>query len=98
MILYRVNIAAHEGEGDEADHSEWFASLEAAMRRRAELIRENPTDEGWLFSSDFAIDRYELAKLPLKQLALAILNDKGYVVRYEEVVPPYTPKPHTVEL
>lgn len=89
MKVYRLNIQPDEAAGEGEDHDEYFASLDAARRRRAELIRANPEMEGHRTESDFAIERVTLADLPPAKLVLAVLNRKGYAEKTEMVVPEY---------
>lgn len=57
MVLYRLEIAPAESDGEGEDHDEWFGSLRAARRRRAELIRADPHLNGHRIGSDFRIER-----------------------------------------
>lgn len=91
MKLYCLSIAPSESDGEGEDHDEWFTSLEAAKRRRRELIRDNPGLVGHKFGRDFEIEEIIFAKLPQKALALAILNRRGYVAQRTVVVPSYIP-------
>ena len=91
-IFYRLEIAPSESDGEGEDHDEWFTSLEAARRRRAELIRADPHLEGHRYGSDFCVSRVILRDLSPKALVLAVLNRAGHVESSEEVVPEYKPK------
>lgn len=92
MIVYQLHIDEREDDGEGEDHDEWFSSLTAAKRRRAQLIRERPPED-YKYGSDFQIDRVSLTRtLSPKRLALAILNRRGFVANREAaVVPEYTP-------
>jgi len=89
MIVYRLHIAPNEGQGEGEDCDEWFSSLSVAIKRRSDLVRDNPNMEGHLYGADYQIDKVVLAKLPLKQLALAILNRKEYFIDQTIVVQEY---------
>lgn len=73
-VLYCLNVYPGEGEPEGEVHDEWFTSLEAAKRRRAYHIAQDPTLGDHPFDMDYAIYRVTLAALPRKRLALAILN------------------------
>jgi hypothetical protein len=95
--LYRLGISPDESQGEGEDHDRWFASIVAAKRERAKLIREIPADE-YKFGEDFAIDEVTIANLPPRALALAILNRKGWVsTRVHSVVEAYRPPPRSEE-
>ena len=95
MIVYELHISPDEYESDDKDCDEWFSSLRAAKKRRAELIKEYPTKEGQRFDSDFSIDRVVISSLPHRDLVLALLNGSGFIRSKETVVEPYVflPKP-----
>lgn len=89
MRVYQLHIAPSECDAEGEDHDEWFSSLIAAQRRRADLIAEGPDLK---YGEDFAIDAVDLAQLAPKTLALALLNRKGFVKSRRRVVGPYRPE------
>jgi hypothetical protein len=89
MILYRLRVQPSEFQGEGEDCDEWFTSLRAARRRRRELIRDNPDLTDCRIASDYEVERVELADLPPRELALAILNRRGAFLSCVEVVPAY---------
>ena len=94
MHVYRLHIKPLESDSEGEDHDEWFTSLRAAKKRRAELIRNNPTLNDHPTGCDFDIDCYEVKKLPRTALILALLNrrDSAWSTRRVEVVRPYKPR------
>jgi hypothetical protein len=92
VTLYRLGICADESQGEGEDHDEWFGSLGAARRRRAELIRVSPRLAGHRYGEDFEIERVVFRDLPRRALLLAALNWRGCVELQEEVVPRYVPR------
>jgi hypothetical protein len=74
MRVYRLSIEPGEYDSEGEDHDEWYPSLLAAAERRAELIKENPSLEGHRTGRDFEIAAFDLADLPPRRLALALLN------------------------
>lgn len=97
MKLYQLHIAPGEDEGEGSDWDEWFPSLKDAKKRRAALIRENPTMGGCRYDRDYQIDAVTFVNLPVKQLVLQVLNHKGYVGERVEVVPEYRARERTPE-
>lgn len=91
MTFYRLHIAPDEAEGEGEDHDQWFTSLRAARRRRAELIADNPSLRGHRYGQDFKIERVELVQLPPQALLLAVLNGRGYIEQRSTVIENYKP-------
>ena len=89
MRIYRLGIEPGEANSEGEDHDEYFSSLDAAGRRRAELIREDPDLDGHRYGEDFEIERIDLADLAPRAMLLAILNRKGYIAAREVVVAAY---------
>jgi hypothetical protein len=97
--FYRLSIAPNESEGEGLDCSEWFTSLMAAKRRRAELIAAwmpngANAGESHHLGCDYAIDRYVLARgMKRRDLILAILNRTGWAEHVPETVVPEWTQP-----
>lgn len=91
MIVYRLGRLPSEDAPEGEDWDEYFSSLAAAKVRRRELIREDPDLVGHPTKRDFEIEATELANLPKKKLALALLNREHYVAGRTVVVPHYRP-------
>ena len=92
MKLYRLHIAPGEDAGEGEDHDEWFRSLRAAKRRRAELIGDNPLMEGHRYGVDYEIDCYEwLGRAGPLALLLDTLKRRFTLAQITRVVPPYKP-------
>ena len=91
MKLYKLDIAPGESNGEGEDHDEWFSSLDAAKKRRQELIDANPSMGGHRYGEDYAISRVEFAELPPLKLLLAVLNRTGWNKHTEVIVPWYAP-------
>ena len=89
MKVYCLHIHPDESDESKTNRNEYFSSLAAAEKRRANLIAEDPNLDDHPLGSDYAIWSLTLAKLPTKKLVLAILNGVGYVVKRDEVVPDY---------
>lgn len=95
--VYRLNVERKEDDADGGDYDEWFGSLREAQKRRAELIREDPTLAERVCRETYAIDRVFIDDLPRKRLILAILNRHNVIgtswqFSSIEAVPPYTAK------
>lgn len=91
LVLYRVRIAPGEYDGDGEDHDEWFASKREALRRRRELIAENPLLEEHKYGADYQIDRCVFAPLGKRALLLRVLNRDGMFVSSRVVATEYRP-------
>lgn len=93
MTVYQLHISGSDYDADGEDFDEYFSSLEAARRRRKQLIDADPKMKDCRFDSDYKIDKLTLStKLSPRQLILAILNRKGYVKERETVVEEYQVK------
>lgn len=91
MKLYQLKIRPDESQSEAENCDEWFSSLEAARRRRIELIKTTHPSE-YRYGSDFAIVEVIFAKLPTRQLLLAVLNRRGYAASQRVVVTDYIPQ------
>lgn len=91
MRLYQLSVAPGEYDGEGEDHDEWFMSLKAAKARRVELIAENPELTDHRFGADFAISAVDVKQLSPRNLALAILNGRGWQKASREVIAAYKP-------
>jgi len=96
MKLYKLEIAPPETEGEGEDWSEWFTSLQAARKRRAELIEQDPKLSDHRYGHDYEISRVTFASLPLRELLLAVMNRKG-ISKSEVVVSYYEPRRGSME-
>jgi hypothetical protein len=94
LPLYRVTVYPNEVDAEGMDKDEWFYSLDAARRRRRELIKEG---DDYKYGQNFRIDRVRLKDLPPKALILACLHGDA-VESVEEVVAAYRPKGRYKEL
>lgn len=93
-VLYVLRIDADENQAAGAEYDEWFTSLATALRRRAELIERNPTEENQRVRESYAIDKVELYKLPPKDLLLLVLNrDRRFIRSSTNVVLSYVFQP-----
>ncbi len=97
MNFYRLNVAPDEYDSDDKDCNEWFSSLDAAKKRRADFIATHPTRDGQRDDSDFSIDHVTLTTLGPKALLLAVLNRAGFISAEVTVVEAYTFKPRVEE-
>lgn len=93
MKLYRLNIYPDQSEGEGGDYDEWFGSLEAARKRRAQLIRDEQAD--YRMGPDLGIDAVEMPPLSIKRLALHLLNREH--LQSSEAVPAHDGKLRTEE-
>lgn len=91
MIVYRLEVAPSDSDGEGEDHDEWFSSLQAAKKRRGELIKQDPDLEDHRYGEDFEIEKITLADDSRLKLILAILNRTSFYTSREQVVPPYKP-------
>jgi hypothetical protein len=93
MKLYLLRIDPDESASEGERWDEWFSSLEAARRRRSEMIRKALAGEKDMrCGADFQIEMCEIADLPKRALVLAALNGKGYVDARTTVVPEWVGK------
>lgn len=91
IVLYRLDIAPDESDGEGECFDEWFSSLKLAKKRRAELIAENPDLKDHRYGVDFAIWRVEFMQYGRRGLLLRVLNRGGIraqIQKVEAYVPP----------
>ena len=80
MRLYRVHPPSHEYDTpEEANRDSWHTSEVAARKEYRRWLKDLREDNfsGWV--GDLALERVEIADLPRQKLALALLNQQGYV-------------------
>ena len=86
MRFYRLDRYPDESAGEGESWDEWFGSLSAARKRRAELIRAYRGTH-YHCGPQFSIERVELVQMPIRALVRALLNRTGYIASSVEVVP-----------
>ena len=82
MHLYKVTIPRSEYETEGHDE-QWFSGKAEAVRFARDFARD-ASDNDWQ-TDEVPVERVEIKGLPRKALALALLNQRGYVVETQPV-------------
>jgi hypothetical protein len=94
VTFYEVDPPGVEYAGDGEDRSEWFTSKAAAMRAIRALQKDVETE--WAHRTIF-LRRVKVRDLPRAELALRILNRRGWADKIEDLGEFTIPQPDREE-